>query len=245
MNMLEKLDHLMEIRSMNKSTLSNMSGVPYTTIDAFYKKGYENAKISTLKKIATAMNVTLDYLVRDEINDIDFGKTSDFLVTQAEVFHITKYRTLDYLAKDIVDILIDKEYEAQKERIKDLDSEVDIIVYDFPAAAGIPVFAEDAYTRIKYKTSDIPKGADFGIRITGDSMEPTINDGDIVFVHKTSSLKNNEIGIFMLDVSEAVCKRYLKNGKAVELHSDNPAYSPLILKPHQQLGIVGKVLLYK
>ncbi len=69
MNFLEKLDYMMEKLSLNKRKLSILSGVPYTTIDAFYKKGYENTKISTIRKIASALNVSLDYLVDDKIID--------------------------------------------------------------------------------------------------------------------------------------------------------------------------------
>lgn len=65
MNFLEKLDFLMSEKRLNKNRLSQISGVPYTTIDGFYKKGYDNAKISTIKKIASALDVTLDYLVDD------------------------------------------------------------------------------------------------------------------------------------------------------------------------------------
>lgn len=65
MTFLEKLDCLMDEKSVNKADLSRISGVPYTTIDGFYKKGYENAKISTIRKIAHALETSLDYLVED------------------------------------------------------------------------------------------------------------------------------------------------------------------------------------
>ena len=68
MNFLEKLDYLMEERAINKSKLSKISGVPYTTIDGFYKKGYENTKLSTIRRISEALNVSLDYLF-DETSD--------------------------------------------------------------------------------------------------------------------------------------------------------------------------------
>lgn len=74
MNFLEKLDYLMNLKNINKSTLAKESGVPYTTIDAFYKKGYENAKISTIKKLCTYFGVTLDYLIRDDVDSLNYGK---------------------------------------------------------------------------------------------------------------------------------------------------------------------------
>ena len=65
MNFLEKLDALMSASGINKSRLSQLSGVPYTTIDGFYKKGYENAKISTIRKIAHTLDTSLDYLIEE------------------------------------------------------------------------------------------------------------------------------------------------------------------------------------
>lgn len=66
MNFLEKLDYLMEMRQINKHILAKESGIPYTTIDAFYKKGYHNTKLSTVKKICEYFDVSLDYMMKDE-----------------------------------------------------------------------------------------------------------------------------------------------------------------------------------
>ena len=69
MGLTDKLDLLMKERNINKADLARESGVPYTTIDGFYKKGSENAKLSTLKKLCTYFNCTLDYLTDDTLND--------------------------------------------------------------------------------------------------------------------------------------------------------------------------------
>lgn len=69
MGLTDKLDLLMKERNINKADLARESGVPYTTIDGFYKKGSENAKLSTLKKLCTYFNCTLDYLADDTVND--------------------------------------------------------------------------------------------------------------------------------------------------------------------------------
>ena len=68
MSFLEKLNTLMEEKHINKNQLSKESGVPYTTIDGFYKKGTENIKLSTLKKLAAYFNCSLDYLADDDIS---------------------------------------------------------------------------------------------------------------------------------------------------------------------------------
>lgn len=69
MGFIEKLELLMDKNNIkNKSELSSLSGIPYTTIDGFYKKGTDNIKLSTLRKLSQCLNCSLDYLVDDEID---------------------------------------------------------------------------------------------------------------------------------------------------------------------------------
>lgn len=70
MGLTDKLDMLMKERNINKAELARESGVPYTTIDGFYKKGSENAKLSTLKKLCTYFNCSLDYLADDSVSNV-------------------------------------------------------------------------------------------------------------------------------------------------------------------------------
>lgn len=71
MGFIEKLDALLKESKINKNILSRETGIPYTTIDSFYKKGADNIKLSNLKKIAEYFNVSLDYLV-DDNNDLNY-----------------------------------------------------------------------------------------------------------------------------------------------------------------------------
>lgn len=102
MDFLEKLDFLMEKEKINKSILSKKSGIPYTTIDGFYKKGYENTKLSTIYKLANYFNISVDYLIFDEITDLDYGKTDNFKVSTNEMYFIERYRKLDDYDKEVV-----------------------------------------------------------------------------------------------------------------------------------------------
>lgn len=110
MTFLEKIDFMMNKLGINKNILSQMSGVPYTTIDAFYKKGYGNTKMSTIRKIASALDVSLDYLIVDSITDENYGKTNGFAVDLVEMTHVKKYRCLDDYGKEAVDNVLDVEY---------------------------------------------------------------------------------------------------------------------------------------
>lgn len=69
MNFLEKLDNLMEQRNLNKHSLSELCGIPYTTIDGWYKKGYDNIRITTLKKLSDFFGTSLDFWAFDDQNE--------------------------------------------------------------------------------------------------------------------------------------------------------------------------------
>jgi repressor LexA len=120
----------------------------------------------------------------------------------------------------------------------------EMIVFDYPAAAGLPLYAESDFERVEFPEGEVPAGADFGIRISGDSMRPTIEDGCVVWVHKQTDIRDGEIGIFTL-ADSAVCKRARLNGRGgiTQLESDNPAYAPITGSDLEDLRVVGKVLL--
>ena len=65
MDFLVKLNNLMDENQLNKNTLSKACDIPYTTIDGWYKKGYEGLKLTTLRKLSSYFGVPLDYWVND------------------------------------------------------------------------------------------------------------------------------------------------------------------------------------
>ena len=77
MTFLEKLDLMMNARGLNKRQLSILSGVPYTTIDGYYKRGYENAKIANVRKIAKALGVSLNFLLEEEQDQTESPGTAE------------------------------------------------------------------------------------------------------------------------------------------------------------------------
>lgn len=94
MMFLDKLDYLMKIRKLNKHTLSEQSGIPYTTIDGWYKKGYEGAKISTIIKLSDFFGVELDFFVRNSISPHD-KKEEARLPSVEESELLLAYRSLN------------------------------------------------------------------------------------------------------------------------------------------------------
>ena len=52
----------------------------------------------------------------------------------------------------------------------------------------------------------VPCGADFAVRIQGDSMEPYIHDESVVYVNR-DPLADGDVGIFCVD-GAMLCKQY-------------------------------------
>ena len=91
MTFLEKLDYLMAREKLNKHTLAQQSGIPYTTIVGFYERGYGNTKLSTVQKLCEFFDVSLDYLMRDSYtNPYDSPSAFD----DDEIRMIDNYRQL-------------------------------------------------------------------------------------------------------------------------------------------------------
>ncbi len=95
MSFLEKIDILLKENGLNKHTLAEKSNIPYTTIIGWYKKGYEMAKLSNIRTLACFFNVSLDYLIRDEVEDKYYGmyvRSSSLEYTESEDELVRAYR---------------------------------------------------------------------------------------------------------------------------------------------------------
>ena len=103
MNMLQTLDRLMKEKGLNRSRLAQKSGVPYTTIDGLYKKGFENVKLSTLLKLSRTLGVTLDELAGEEA---PLGKER---LDHEDLAVARDYHALDGHGKRLVRLVLDEE----------------------------------------------------------------------------------------------------------------------------------------
>lgn len=86
--------------------------------------------------------------------------------------------------------------------------------------------------------------ADYAVKISGKSMDPTIKDQSIVFVQDVDELIDGDIGIFVVD-GEVMCKRYREDGKKKWLEPDNKSseYKTICFPGSGECYIQGKVLL--
>lgn len=119
--------------------------------------------------------------------------------------------------------------------------------YLVPAAAGYasPTAGED-YEDIPLP-ADAPPKADFCLTIRGDSMEPFIRDGELVYVRRGEPLREFDAGVFFVD-GDVLCKQWCVDyAGTLHLLSANPkredANRSFPRSSGQTVVCFGKVLL--
>lgn len=124
--------------------------------------------------------------------------------------------------------------------------ETDVRLYDLPASAGLGnyLYEDSGYEMITVGADIFPPEASFGIRISGNSMEPDIPDKSVVWVKEQLKLENGQVGIFVLNDDTAYCKKLKidENKREVHLVSFNPEYKPMKISEDDFLRTVGRVV---
>lgn len=137
--------------------------------------------------------------------------------------------------------ILEKSGEYTKEENRTIIKPRVLPFYDLPVSAGTGNFLDgEDYTYVEVGT-DVSLKAEYGLRISGDSMEPRFVNGQIVWIQPTDELTNGEIGIFFLDGS-AYIKKFDTNKKGTRLVSLNTKYAPIELNENSNFKILGRVV---
>ncbi|SFO21760.1 DNA polymerase V [Nitrosospira briensis] len=85
------------------------------------------------------------------------------------------------------------------------------------------------------------KTATFFFRVIGDSMTgANIHDGDMLVVDRSIEPKHGHIVLAVINNEYTVKRLHSMNG-VIELHAENPAYSPICFQEHDELQVWGVV----
>ncbi len=84
----------------------------------------------------------------------------------------------------------------------------------------------------------------FFLKVTGDSMAPRINEGDLALVHRQSSAESGDVVVALINGDEGTIKKFIRQGSTVILQPFNPAYAPVVLGSDEQedFRIAGRVV---
>ena len=84
----------------------------------------------------------------------------------------------------------------------------------------------------------------FWLRVTGDSMEPDIREGDLVLVRVQEAVESGECAVVLVDEEDGLVKDIEIGKDHVTLCSKNPNYPPRVFVREEanRVRIVGKVV---
>jgi len=231
-----RINELLKEKRITKAQLAKAVGIPYTTLDSMLKRDSDTKRLSAVVNIAAFLGVTVEELVAGEGS----GLRETVSLSDHEKRLINVYRSLDKRGRAAVVSAAESEKRyLSSERAK--KEPMLMRIYESPAAAGaaLPLITDDYTERM---CEDVPKDASYGIKIKGDSMEPLISDGSIVWVRSVDTLDEGEIGIFALN-GESLCKKLeYKSGRCF-LVSLNPKYLPIEIINEDEMRVLGKVIL--
>ena len=114
-------------------------------------------------------------------------------------------------------------------------------LFDTEVSAGNGSFPE-AFQPIELIPVD-RKDVDYAFRVHGRSMEPELQDGDIVLIKAlpVNYVNDGEIVVAIYDGQFYVKRIHFVDG-TVMLMSDNDEYAPIIVDPRERFEVIGKVV---
>lgn len=136
---------------------------------------------------------------------------------------------------------------------------IDMPVSNLSVSAGTGAFLDEGnFEMVSFPENAVPNGADFGVRVSGNSMEPVYHDGQIVWVQQCDTISVGQVGIFVYD-GEGYLKRYgeqYPDDSVIEAFTDsygavhmqpvmisyNSDYPDRVIRPENGFQIVGRVL---
>lgn len=219
MNIGERINYLRTREKISADDLGKMVGVSRATIYRYENGDIEKFPIELLDPIARALRTTPEYLMGWDDNT----------------------KILDVYSK-LESQRQKKVYQFAEHQLHEQNNSVDeqsTVYLVGQTAAGEPL--EYGQLQPEQISVDVPKGADRALNVKGDSMEPLIKDGSIVFYKDQPTVENGEIAIVEIDGSEVTCKKFYFDGDKVILRSINDKYEDMIFDGG--VRIIGKVIL--
>lgn len=114
--------------------------------------------------------------------------------------------------------------------------------------AGIPLDAiEDILGYEEIRPELAATGKFYALKVKGESMEPKIEDGDVVIVKAQATVDSGDIAIVLVNGNEATCKQVKKSKEGIMLIGFNTTvYSPHFYSNEDiqdlPVHIIGKVI---
>lgn len=196
----------------------------------------EEPRLSSVKILADYFAVPLDYFNGNEVEILPIYNKLE-KPRQEKVLSYAKDQLEEQENSNIISIFN-----------KSQDNEDYITDYvEGLVAAGHGTFQEDnLHMEVKLRAEDVPEEYDTIAKVAGDSMEPLIEDNDLLFIRVASQIDVNSIGIFQVNGKNFVKKLKRDYDGSWYLQSLNSGYEEIHLTENDDIRTIGEVVdIYK
>lgn len=196
----------------------------------------EEPRLSSVKILADYFDVPLDYFNGNEVEILPIYNKLE-KPRQEKVLSYAKDQLEEQESSNIISIFN-----------KPQDDEDYITDYvEGLVAAGHGTFQEDnLHMEVRLRAKDVPNEYDTIAKVAGDSMEPLIEDNDLLFIKVTSQVDVNDIGIFQINGKNFVKKLKRDYDGSWYLQSLNNSYEEIHLTENDDIRTIGEVVdIYK
>ena len=221
----ERIKEARKQKGLTQKQLADLIGAAHNSISD-WENNKNKPDPDTIELLCGVLKITPNYLLA----------SSEENFSPKEKLLIQKYRFVSEVSPEgvnVIDTILDREYsiaermaEKEKHIIQLEEKQIPIRLFAYYgkiAAAGKGYGFEDVISgTIEAELTEKNQNADYTIGVSGDSMEPTFFDGDIIYVKKTTHLNVGDIGIFQKDNCIYI-KEVGENG----LISHNSKYEPM------------------
>lgn len=210
MNIEDDLKEIIERKFGNVKSFADNIDLPYTTVRSILQRGIMNAKVENVIKIADGLNMKAEDLMRlDDTQSISVIYNKLDRKRQAKVYNFAdrQLREQKYGVADAGKIV------PLKPRIKQT-----VDIYGRLSAGGGAYNDKSVIETVEVDSA--PSKYDMAFIVTGDSMYPTFEDGEVVFVNETQDVFNGQIAAIEIN-DEAFIKKIYIEGKRMRMVSLN------------------------
>nr|DAI16936.1 MAG TPA: Repressor protein CI [Caudoviricetes sp.] len=199
-----------------------------------WENNREEPRLSSVKILADYFDVPLDYF-----NGIDIDQ-AEILTIFNQLDEDRQEKVVDY-ATALLNEQVSMKTTTVLEKYKNDDYIIDYV--EGLVAAGHGTFQEDnLHMEVKLRAEDVPDSYDTIAKVAGDSMEPLIEDNDLLFIKVTSQVDINSIGIFQINGKNFVKKLKRDYDGSWYLQSLNSGYEEIHLSENDDIRTIGEVV---
>ncbi|CAW92101.1 helix-turn-helix domain-containing protein [Streptococcus equi] len=222
--------------------LAKKLGVSKTTIYRYEKGEILKVPTEVLEKISKILNTNPAYFMgwSDTPTPVQTQTLQEIIVTSKQLEQPRQEKVLSFANEQLeeqnkVVSIFDKKSEETEDYITDY---VEGLV-----AAGLGAYQEDnLHMEVKLRADDVPDEYDTIAKVAGDSMEPLIQDNDLLFIKVSSQVNMNDIGIFQVNGKNFVKKLKRDYDGAWYLQSLNNSYEEIYLSEDDSIRTIGEVV---